>query len=315
MKKIILRGSWLLTIFALLFLTGCAKNLMMTTQTMNPVSADSTSDSSKDQQVDLLLEPYECVGLKLTPAIKKGEVSIYRGIVSDVILGEYYPGRIRWNGIVVQENGKEFFAQFLFSSPDWSGNFLWTIIVDGYPESTAKIVQISTLVEFVYDAFGYECPISNRDDFLKNESFRKEFVLNNGTKLSELQSVDKNTFYREVLLQWNAWGTDKGKILSPLGLEEVQAIAAINPQYGFGQKLIADGRFSLSLDPIATSVSMGIDIFRSSSGAVPSTGWDYNSEFPNRRNMGLIFEYIGQMRKKLIQDINANNARFVGQGR
>ena len=297
---------------ALLFISGCAASkLELVSSSMRPVSEVASADV---QKIDLLLEPYECVGLKLTPSIKKGEVTIYRGIMPDVLFGEFYPGRIRWNGIAVQEDGQEFFAQFLLSPPDWSGNFLWTIVVDGNPYSTAKVAVLSTLVEFLYSATGEEFSIEKRKLLLDDEEFRRKFVSQRGTPLEDLKEINKGEFYEKVLLRWNAWGTDKGKLLSPLGLDEVKEIAAINPQYGFGQKLIAEGNFSLCADYIATAVGIGIDVFRAANGNVPSAGWDFNSEFPNRRNMGLIIEYVSQMRKNLIADINRSNA-LIGRRR
>ncbi|MDY0302209.1 MAG: hypothetical protein RBR98_00270 [Candidatus Moranbacteria bacterium] len=300
MKKIPI----LLLVFAVIFISGCSGKINLKSENMLAVNPSDTSEEVVkvepvfgSQEINLLIEPPETVGLKVTPSIKKGEVSVYRGIFPDILFGEYYPGRIRWNGIVRQDDGKEFFAQFLLSPVGIQGYFTWSIVVDGKPDRTARIVQLSTDLNFGYSPYGDEFLIEKRFDFLGDKDGYREKILSKGTLLSEIKKIDTGEFYRDYIGKWNVWSYGEEKILSPLGLREVQDIASINPQYGYMQKLVAEGRFMICLDPIATTASAAID-FISANGA-PSKGWDYTSELPNRRDMGLIIAWVAEMKRKV----------------
>ena len=279
--------------------SGCAAKM----EVKNAVLVYPISHSQKVQKVDLLLEPYETLGLLLTPAIRKGDITVIQGIFPDILFGEYHPGRIRWNGWAVQEDGKEFFAQILFSTIDYSGYFLETVIIDGNPEANARAVGLSSLVDYAYDLAGNEFPVETHG-FLNNIGNRQQFVLKSGTKIGEMEKIPTADFMA-ILEKWNQYQTPKGVILSPLGEKEVKLIAGINPQYSFSEKLIGSGRGLLSPDYIGTSVGIALDIFRVANGSTSSIGWDYNSQLPSRRNMGMTIEYISAMRIALIKQINS----------
>lgn len=311
-----MRIQWIMVLIATLLFSGCAKEMKMNlSEGMSPTANNSSKLQKKSHEVNLLLEPHETLGIEITDSIRQGDISVYMGVFPEVLLGEYYPGRIRWNGVVRQESdGKEFFSQFLFSPPDANRNIIWMIIVDGYPDKTAKIIQLSTSVTFGYSAFGDEFPIENPTDFLENKKgYRTELISKKGTPLSELQKVRADIFYRDILSKWNSWTTYSGKdIWSPLGEEEVKKISAINPQYSFSQKLIAKGHFMLCADPIAITVGAGIDFIAASKAS--SNGWDYSSEFSNRRNMGVLIAWINQLKDANFRDSDALNSAFIQQG-
>lgn len=319
MKKISL---WLLLVLSVLLFAGCSKQVNLESSSMLAVDAPKEKRGEvtpayegdvpvlKGQKINLLLEPQETVGLKITPSIKKGEVSLYHGIFPNVLFGEYYPGRIRWNGVARQRDGKEFFVQSLFSPIDDLGNFTWTIVVDGSPDNTARIVMLSTAVDYGYSPLGDEFPIKDRASFLNDKAgYRAKLILEKGIPLSDLKKMDTGEFYRDVLAQWNPWKDKESgnEIWSPLGLKEVKEIAAINPQYSFSQKLVATGDFMLCIDPIAVTVSAGIDFFRAN--RAPAAGWDYNSELPSRRNMGIIIGWVSEMQRKRIVEMNKHIAQ------
>lgn len=300
-----------------LFLVGCAapEMKMNLSDGMSPTIVNPSEPQKKNREVNLLLEPHETLGIEITDSIRQGNISVYRGVFSEVLLGEYSPGRIRWNGIVRQESdGKEFFAQFLFSPPDVNRNIIWMIVIDGNPDKTAKVTQLSTAINFGYSAFGEEFPVDEPWNFLSDkDGYRAKFISEKGTPLSDLQKVKAGVFYRDILSRWNSWTTYNGQeIWSPLGEEEMKKISAINPQYNYSQKLIAKGRFMLCADPIAITASAGIDFIAASGSS--SAGWDYSSEFSNRRNMGVLIAWVNQLKDANFRNANELNTLFIQQG-
>lgn len=288
-----LRMTCMLLITAVLLL-GCA-----TTRTIKNASLPGN-----ETEKEMLIEPFESVGVSQTGAMKRGDITVIQGVFPDILFGEYYPGRIRWNAwIVSEEDGREFFGQSIFSGIDYSGHFLETIIIDG-KVTRAKVIILSTLANYVYDLAGNEISIDRKKFLLNEDDYRQKIVLKKGTPIGDMK---KASGFHEMLKQWNRYQTPNGILLSPLGEEEIRLIAGINPQYSFSEKLVGSGRFSISMDPIATAVGIGIDIFRASNGSVPSTGWDYNSQLPSRRNMALIIQYVSKMKQGLIDNINNVN--------
>lgn len=299
MKRKVMIG--LLLMITLAILSGCAANLKM--QNIDSVSVTT--------EIDMLIEPYESLGIMETEAIKSGDVTILHCIIPDILMGEYYPGRIKWNSWVVDTNGKEYYAQLLFAGVYYSGELRGVIVVDGKPSGKAKILNPSTLVEYAYDLNSKEYKLERQKFLHDTENYRKETVNKYGTEIGPY--VTKFDFLKAVK-GWNRYQTPKGILLSPLGEKEIKEIAAINPQYSWTEKLAGSGRFAVTMDPIATAVGVAIDVFRSMNGGIPSMGWDYNSQFPSRREMGIIIEYMSRMRKELIAQINQFNAKKLYGG-
>lgn len=299
-----------------LFLAGCAPEMKMNlSEGISPTAVNSSEIRKKSREVNLILEPHETLGIEITDSIRQGNISVYRGVFPQILLGEYSPGRIRWNGVVRQESdGKEFFAQFLFSPPDVNRNIIWTIVIDGSPDETAKVIQLSTALNFAYSAFGEEFSIAEPWNFLSDEDgYRAKFISKKGTPLSELRKIKAGKFYWDILDKWNSWTTYNGQdIWSPLGEEEMKKISAINPQYNYFQKLIAKGRFMLCADPIAITASAGIDFIAASESS--SEGWEYTSEFSSRRNMGVLIAWVNQLKDMNFRNANELNTLFIQQG-
>lgn len=287
--------------FLVLFFAGCAGSVAIKNANL------TTTNSMAENKVEMLIEPYQSLGVKLTPTIESGKATIVQGIFPEILFGEYFPGRIRWNAWAVDENGREYFGQAVFCGIGYSGEFIETLVFDEIPDKSAKTIVLSTAVEFGYDLSGNEVEIF-REKFLKEPAYRKEFILSKGTKISDMRKVPD---FLEIMKNWNRFqDLEKNEILlSPIGEKELKEIAGINPRYGFSEKLIGSGRFAMVMDPIGTGIGLALDVIRAS--GVPSTGWDYNSEIPSRRNMAFIVKYITAMQKQLIQNINAVNIQLV----
>lgn len=293
MKKSLNSCFLILIALSIAILSGCA--------TTNFTLKNAMLANGQDE-VNLLLEPYESLGLKETEAIRKNEITAVYGIFPDILFGEYFPGRIRWNGWVIDGNDREYFAQSLFSGVDYSGYFLETIIIDAVQLSSgAKMVIFSTAGDFIYDLAGNEYAIE-RKKFVSDNKYRSQIVREKGTPIGDLKKISG---FPEIISNWNRYKTESGILLSPLGEKDIKLIAAINPQYTFFEKWVGSNHSSISIDWIAVAVGISLDILRTSN--VPTTGWDYNSQLPSRRNMAFIIKYVAEMKQRLIKNINQQN--------
>src|SRR3989344_2691122 len=213
-----------------------------------------------------------------------------------------FTGRMRWNGWVIDESDREYFAQMLFSGVDFSGYFLETIIIDAVQlNSGAKMVIFSTTGDFIYDLAGNEYAIE-RKKFITDNKYRAQIVREKGTRIDDLKKISG---FPEIISHWNRYETGKGIILSPLGEKDIKLIAAINPQYTPFEKWVGSNHSSVSVDWIAVAAGISVDILRASN--VPTTGWDYNSQLPSRRNMAFIIKYVSEMKQRLIENVNQEN--------
>jgi len=259
--------------------------------------------------INYLIEPYQSVGILETENIRNGNYAVYQGIFPDLLFGEYSPGRMAWYGLAVTTDGQEFFVQALLSGINFAGYFVETVIVEGNCEKikTAKIIILSTLVEYGYDLLGEEIQL-NRGQFLMQNDYRKEIALQKGTAVSNLEEIPKSQLVN-LLSKWNRFQSPKGVLLTPLGNDEIKLIAGINPQYTYFEKLVGSGKFSVSMDPITMVSAMAMDMLKARS--VPSVGWDYNSQIPTRRNMAFIIKQVLDMKQQLLQKTNRYNAQLI----
>jgi hypothetical protein len=279
-------------VLALLLLAGCSgKQAEIDMKTMDP--------NSSVKKVNFSIEPVDSTGILVTELLKQGKVTIRKGIFGEILEGEYSPGRIVWYGITVQKrDGKEFFTQYILSPEN--GKVTWTILIDGYPDDSAVTMSLSSMVEYAYDAFGKEFLI-DQGDFSNKPEYRHEFIMKKGTRIAELKKVDLRDFLRTIKT-WNPLTTEKGEILTPLRKEHLQKIAEINPQYAEWEKRLASNHTSVFIaNPISIGVYNALESIRTevniNNGGVPSIGWDFRSQFSNRRMNGLTHVAFEAMKK------------------
>lgn len=246
------------------------------------------------KNINFPTDPYAILGVFKTEAIAKGEVTVIEGIFPDIRFGEYFPGSVRGNALAIAGE-KEFFCQTVLYRLGEDSRFRMAVIIEGQPDEVrnSKVMALSLRGDYAYDLSGQEFKLDS--NFSKNGEERRKFVLENGTLAESVPLVDPAIL--QEILAWNAYSTPEGILLSPLGNEEVKYIAGINPQYKFMDKLQGKGNFSLRMDPIATMIGFTVDVFRAMDA--PATGWDYNSQLPSRRNMGIIFQYVAELRLRL----------------
>ncbi|MCX6763290.1 MAG: hypothetical protein NTZ97_00940 [Candidatus Moranbacteria bacterium] len=294
------------------FAFGCSPKMMVK-------NVNSPTLASPDKSIDILIEPFESVGLKITESIKKGEVTIVPAVFPEILFGEYYPGRIRWNGWCVTEDGREFFCQFLFSGIDECGGYYAICIIDGVliKGTIAGIFLLSTLADYGYDLKGNEFEIQS--PMLQNQaSYRKSLAFEKGTDFRKLQTIPSVKLLETIKLWNNNFKSKKGGfITTPLGkvtiknkkgneekVDQIEIIAGINPQYTIYQKWVAETRGRLS-DPIASVSTLAIETYRSVNGSIPSKGVDFKSIVPmdtpmDRRELGVTIKFALDLKQRLI---------------
>lgn len=266
--------------------------------------------AEKPGEANLLIEPYQSLGLRETEEVRAGRTTVIQGKFPEILFGEYYPGRIRWNVWGVDKEGREYSGQALFSGIAFTGDFLWTVVLDGKVPDSVSMMVLATGLDFAYDLLGEETKLEPK--FVRDREYRRKVILEKGTKVGDMKKIPG---FGQVAAEWNRYRTTEGVLLSPLGDQDVKLIAAINPQYSFSEKLVGSGHFSVSIDYIGTAVGVGIDVFRASNGSIPSRGWDYNSQLPSRRNMAFIVKYVAALKQRLIDNLNEANRSLVTQKR
>ncbi len=271
--------------------------------------------SSPELQVDLLVQPHQSLGIEPTLAISRGDISTFMVIFPLQLFGEYHPGRLRWNTWTILDDNSERFGQVIFSGMHPSGKYFGTEIIDGQA-SSGQTAILSSAVDYIYSPYGKELSVE-RGKFLFDTAYRKEKIIEVNTdengNIFNLSSLSRIEGFQETIKSWNQIQYPEGYLLSPYGVDEVAKIRGINPQYSYFQKLIGTGKFRVNpiLDPtgfaICNSIGVAMDLI--GAGSAPSTGWDYNSEIPTRRNMAFVMEYLLTLAQKEVQKRNEFNAK------
>ncbi|TSD00955.1 MAG: hypothetical protein Athens071425_517 [Parcubacteria group bacterium Athens0714_25] len=290
--------------FVVALLSGCAGKELRVENASLP-----------ENQVNLLVQPHQSLGLEPTLAISKGDISTFMVVFPLKLFGEYYPGRLRWNTWTILDDNSERFGQVIFSGMHPSGQYFGTEVIDGQI-SSGQTAILSSAVDYIYSPYGRELPVE-RGKFLADPAYRKEKIREVNTdengnifNLSSLSRIEK---FQYVIKTWNQIQYPEGYLLSPCGVNEVAKIRGINPQYSYFQKLIGTGTFRINPIPdptgfaICNSINVAMDLI--GAGNAPSTGWDYNSEIPNRRNMAFTMEYLLILAQNEVYKRNQFNAK------
>ena len=287
----------LVLVVFLMVLGGCSPKLLIKDGPM----------SEGEKPKDILVRPYQSLGLQVTPAILSGDVIVVEGPLPDKFIGaEYYPGRFRWDGWVVTADGREFFAQFVWIGMYRTGEYMFAIIIDGKKQELGpdpRILALSSVGEFVCDLSGnvYQ---SDRRQFDDSREYRTEIVRKYGSKIVGVRR--EITGFIETVKSWNRYQTAGGEIFSPYGENDFKRIARINPSYGLLEKIVAKGHITISTSPVAIVTSVVLAVIEGMQA--PSEGWDYMSQLPDRGQMARIVAALGYPRLELIKQLNTKIA-------
>lgn len=256
--------------------------------------------------LDLTVRPEQSLGVRVTPALENGNVTVFDLPITDSQFGgEMYPGRIMFPGMVTNEKGEEFFAQSVLAGIYPSGEFMSFVIVDGklVDMKGAKFLPLSSRTDYFWNEDGEAIPL-DRQKFYAEEDYRKKMILEKGLSIGSRRMIKG---FDKIVKSWNRYSTSYGDIYSPLGEEDIKRIAKINPGYSPVEKLVLRNRAVISINPVETIAKAFITLIEASNGK--SQGWDYTSELPTRQQMAAIVEFIGRFRLKLVRELNEKVAQ------
>lgn len=252
-------------------------------------------DTFGGREIDLLVRPYQSLGVQSTAYVNSAKGASFEAAPSDFLLGEDYPGRIRWNGWLVNGN-EEYFAQAVRVGIYADGKFAYNLVVEANEHMArgARAVILSSRCDFAFDLDGGITRI-DRERFLSEKAYRKEIIERYGSPLKYRRS---DAQFVASITKWNLYGTDAGDLYSVHDPSALKRIARINPGYGVGERFILRNQVVLSTNPVATVATIALSVFEAIQGK--SQGWDYESELPNRFMMGQIIAYVSDFRLNLI---------------
>lgn len=288
-----MKKSFLLVLVLATVLTGCAH------------SGVKNAPMHFDKEIDLTMRPDQALGVRVTPSLEKGEVTVIEAPMSDSQIGaEMYPGRLSFPAWVVNSKGVEAFAQFLLTGNYPDGTFTAFIIIDGKLEDmkSAKFLPLSSKTEKVWNKEGEMIPI-DRIRFYDEASYRKELVEKYGITVGSRRLVRG---FDSMVKSWNRYSTENGDIYSPLSQDDIKRAAKINPGYSPVERFVLRNRTVLSINPFQTVATAYITVFEAITKK--SKGWDAGSEI-SREQMAMIVEFIGHFRKEMIRERNEEIAR------
>ncbi len=254
--------------------------------------------------LQLTTYPELAVGIRVTPAIESGEVTIIDAPISDSqIGGEMRAGRISFPGWSVNSKGEEAFAQFVLAGNYRSGEFMSFVIIDGKFSDfkSAKFIPLSSRTDCTWSS-GKLVPI-DRIRFNDEKKYRAELVEKYGVAVGTRHLV--KGFYSQVK-SWNRYKTDYGEVYSPLGEDDMKRIARINPGYTGFQRFVLRNRMVISLNPVEMVAKASITLWETVKS--PPKGWDFYSEITGAEASAM-FEIVSQLRQTLIGELNEELAK------
>ncbi|EKE19793.1 MAG: hypothetical protein ACD_8C00104G0003 [uncultured bacterium] len=268
-------------------LSGCATNIGVKN---GPIHFGKT--------IDLTMRPEQSLGVRVTPALEEGNVTVIEAPISDSqIGGEMYPGRISFPGWARNDEGKEGFAQYILAGNYKSCDFMSFVIIDGVFSDmrSAKILPLSSRTEYTWDQDGMPVLI-DRIRFYDEEEYRAELVEKYGVSIGSRHLVKG---FDKTVKSWNRYATEHGDIYSPLSEEDIERVAKINPGYSPIEKLILRNRAVISINPYQVVATASITVFEAMTKK--SQGWDIGSEV-SRMQMAMTFAFTGRFCKEIARE-------------
>lgn len=202
--------------------------------------------------------------------------------------------RVRYQAHAIGEDGREYVANSLFAGFEGCQPRYITI-VEGLKEikGDVKIVNLSTLLDRAYTAFGTEIPGFDPAKFQTDAAYRKEFVLREGTALNVVRPM---TGMQRAFENWTIYTTQKGELITPLDEKKVDYLKRINPMYSGWEKFKGTARLAIPLPPDAVMIAVSLMFDVIESQQAKSAGWDHGSVMRSRLHQGFNLKIFERLR-------------------
>ena len=136
------------------------------------------------------------------------------------------------------------------------------VLVEGVREQQGdiKIILLSRRADMAFVLNGGNTGQAlNKKKFQQDAQYRKAFVLTHGTSLADGPSA--TNILKAAFPVWDTYQHKDGRRLkTPLNPEQIQYLKGLNPQYGYGEKLVGTAQVSISMDPISTAMGAVFDL-------------------------------------------------------
>jgi hypothetical protein len=288
-------AKFILTMVLVAILSGCAAtdmrlnkaNFNPTTLNVPQMYAENYRGKRAENVLgNLLLEPFDSVGVRETPALLRGDVISFKVFFPEELRKEQsQPERITWLGLVVA-SGFEYLAQLIKRGP---GNEA-ELLVDGNAKSLkdGKVIIFSTRATKAYSLLPSSIDQNgtqiDRERLTSDPGYRVSLVEKNGGLLSNFLKAD---YLISLIDTWNRFDTPRGFILTPLDEKRFREIVAINPGYTLSQRWAREdsGPVVISTDPIQMILVNGV-VKTIRAKNLPTSGWDFDSKpMPQKKEM------------------------------
>ncbi len=270
-------------LLSVLLLGGCAS---LGGNTM----AVATEDGQKKE---VSIDPIKFVGVEETKAIREGRFKAYLANYPKGLFAEFHPLRLRYNAVAYGKNsGKEYPAQALYAGYAECA-LRMVVIVEGNPDEPVIGAITTTRFTRLFTLFGEEIVVKTPEKLASDAKYRKETVLASGTAVNRLKGVPVSGEggLKSEFGSWTAFRAPAFQyaIRTPLPQEVVRGVARQNPEYSFGEKLVGNGQFGVTLSWFGTAMGAAADVIVAAGAS--DKGWDEGS-FVSRYDQGMTLTVI-----------------------
>ncbi len=272
----------MLRILALLFVSlmasGCAS--------LGGNTMSVATDDGKKKEISI--DQIKFVGIEETGMIRDGRFKAYFANYPKGLFAEFHPLRVRYNAIAYGKNsGKEYPAQAMYAGFAECA-LRMVLIVEGNPDEPVVGAFATTRLTRLFTLLGEEIAVKTPEKLASDAKYRKETVLAHGTPVTRLKGVPvtgEGGLHAEFA-SWTAFRAPAFQyaIRTPLPEEIVRGVARQNPEYSFGEKLVGNGQFGITLSWFGTAMGAAADVIVAANA--PDKGWD-ESSFVSRSEQGM----------------------------
>lgn len=283
MKGIIISLT-LVVVFAVL--SGCVTDALVV----------KNGSSNLGEKFDLTIHPEQAIGIRVTPALAAGKVTVIECPMPDgQVAIDMFGGRFNFPGWFSNDSHQEGYAQFALSDNYQTGELMSLLVIDGvFSEvKSGRVLPLSSRIDFTFDKYGTPVPI-DRVRFRDEEGYRNELSKAYGVPVGDRRLVEG---FVEMIKSWNLFETEFGDIYSPFSQEFIAKEIAAKTNLGYTQKgrLVLKNIAVISINPVEMITKASLTVYRARK---------YDGFNPNHIQMAKSIDFLVGFRMELIRELN-----------